>query len=77
MLIDRKIVVFGGYFAVMAGLTFFGFIHSVAPQGDIYLPWLLEDPSVVYRIALSYVIVGGLVTALGLLTGIRPEKAEG
>ncbi len=77
MLIDRKVVLFGAYFAVMAGLTFFGFIHSVAPQGDIYLPWLLEDPSVVYRIALSYVIVGGIVTALGLISGVRPESSEG
>ncbi len=68
MLIDKKIHVAAAYFAVMAGLTFFGFIHSIAPQGDIYLPWTLENAGTVYRLALSYVIVGGIVYVLGLLT---------
>ncbi len=76
-LIDRRIHMAGVYFLVMALLTFFGFIHSVMPQGDIYLPWLLDDPSVVYRLTLSYLFVGGLVWVLGMVTGIKPTAAEG
>jgi hypothetical protein len=51
-------------------LTLFGFIHSVAPNGDIYIPWMLDDPTPVYRLALAYVILGGTVLVLALVTGI-------
>ena len=69
-LIDRKVMVAGAYFGVMAVLTLFGFIHSVAPNGDIYIPWMLDDPTPVYRLALAYVILGGTVLVLALVTGI-------
>jgi len=64
MLIDRKVHIFSAYFGVMALLTFFGFIHSVMPHGDIYLPWTLENAGLVYRLAASYLLVGGMVFVL-------------
>jgi adenine/guanine/hypoxanthine permease len=68
-LIDHKVHVAAAYFGVMALLTFFGFIHSVMPHGDIYLPWTLEDPGTVYRLTASYLLVGGLVWGISMITG--------
>jgi AGZA family xanthine/uracil permease-like MFS transporter len=69
LLIDRKIVTSTFYFAIMALLCLFGFIHSMAPNGDIYLPWTLgEAAASVYRLTLAYLIAGGLLLLLWLVT---------
>ena len=74
-MIDRKVYVAGLYFAIMALLTFFGFIHSVAPHGDIYLPWTLDDPAMVYRLTMAYLLVGGLIMLL-FKFGPKQDLAE-
>lgn len=76
MVIDRKVTAAVAYFGVMAGLTFFGFIHSVLPHGDVYLPWMLDDPGPVYRLVFSYVLVGGLFWALSLIAPPPAGEAE-
>ena len=74
-LIDRAVVASSAYFLVMAVLTLFGFIHSITPHGDIYLPWNLDNPEMVYRLAVSYAVLGLIVFVLGR-TAVRREKAQ-
>jgi hypothetical protein len=41
----------------------------MAPNGDIYLPWTLgEAAASVYRLTLAYLIAGGLLLLLWLVT---------
>jgi AGZA family xanthine/uracil permease-like MFS transporter len=42
-LIDRRMRRSVLYLLILAGFTFFGIIHSSAPDGNMYLPWLIED----------------------------------
>ncbi len=44
-IIDHKLKQAIWYLLVTAGLTFFGVIHSVMPDGNIYLPWLIDQNS--------------------------------
>lgn len=48
------------FMAFCAGLTLFGFIHSVTPAGGIYLPWQVDN-SLVRQIALGYALIGAFV----------------
>lgn len=43
-----------------AALTLFGFIHSVTPAGEIYLPWHVSG-TLAWQIALGYAVIGILV----------------
>jgi hypothetical protein len=54
---------------VMAVLTFFGFMHSVKPFGDIYLPWNLSDASLAYTLGATYL---GLALVLALVKDRPP-----
>ncbi len=63
-LVDRESGHAAIFFAVLAVLSFFGFIHSVMPHGDVYLPWTLPDPAVPYRLSLIYGFLGLLVWLL-------------
>jgi len=74
-LIDRGVVAAAAWFGIMALLTLFGFIHSVVPTGDIYLPWLLEDASQVYRLTLSYLLLSGMLLLLSLTGSGRGRPA--
>ena len=59
-----------------AALTAFGIIHSVHPQGAIYLPWALEGlrAAIAWQFAGAYV---ALAATLGLLSLGRPAvRAE-
>jgi AGZA family xanthine/uracil permease-like MFS transporter len=56
-LIDGKIRRSAVYAFLCAALTLFGFIHSVAPSGEIYLPWRI-DSSLTWQIALGYLLIG-------------------
>jgi len=77
MLIDDKVVLAVLYFGIMALLTFFGFIHSVLPHGDIYLPWTLEDPSTVYRLTIAYLAVGGVLFLVSRGKRVRLGEQDG
>ena len=47
--------------------TLFGFIHSVMPSGEVYLPWTVAS-QVHYTIALAYVIISGILLILNRKT---------
>jgi adenine/guanine/hypoxanthine permease len=63
-LIDQKHVAASICLFVMAALTFFGFIHSIMPAGDIYFPWTLEHAKQVYFLSGSYAVLGLMFLAL-------------
>lgn len=46
-----------------AVLTLFGFMHSVLPSGEIYLPWKVAS-SVHYTITLAYILLSGIFLSL-------------
>jgi adenine/guanine/hypoxanthine permease len=59
-LIDGKIRRASVFMFLCAAFTLFGFIHSVAPGGDMYLPWQIQN-SLAWQIALGYGLVGALL----------------
>jgi AGZA family xanthine/uracil permease-like MFS transporter len=71
-MIDGAVVAAAAWFGIMALLTLFGFIHSVVPTGDIYLPWLLEDASPVYRLTFSYLVLSAMLLLLSAVGRKRP-----
>ncbi len=75
-LIDRKLTAAAGYFAVMAGLTFFGFMHSVQPQGDIYFPWQVAS-TVPYQLAAVYLALAGFIYMTPHLRSQGPKGLQG
>jgi AGZA family xanthine/uracil permease-like MFS transporter len=56
-LIDGKPRKSAGYALLCAACTLFGFIHSVAPSGEVYLPWRIGN-SITWQISLGYCLVG-------------------
>jgi adenine/guanine/hypoxanthine permease len=65
-LIDGKIRRAGVFMILCAVCALFGVIHSVAPGGDMYLPWIIKN-SLVWQIALGYGLVGAILM-------IRPSQ---
>jgi len=76
-LIDRKIVQAATTMFIASILTMFGMIHSVFPNGDLYLPWTLRDSAAMkhviltdrsflipYEFSLAYVVAGLLILAM-------------
>jgi AGZA family xanthine/uracil permease-like MFS transporter len=51
---------------IMAGLTFFGIIHSVFPNGDSYFPWNLHGVlrQVPYQFATAYLVLAAMFFVL-------------
>lgn len=56
-LMDGKQRRAGIFMILCAALTLFGFIHSVAPAGEVYFPWQVAD-NLVWQIALGYALFG-------------------
>ncbi len=75
MLIDRRLRAAGTYLAVLAGLSFFGFIHSAKPDGSLYLPWTLALPArqIPYQFGAAYAIMAATLLAVA---SRRPPSAE-
>lgn len=70
-LVDGRPARAAGVLLLAAALTLFGLIHSVHPQGAVYLPWALDGlrRSMVLQFAGGYAL---LAVALGLLALQRP-----
>jgi AGZA family xanthine/uracil permease-like MFS transporter len=66
-LIDRKFRTSAVYLLILAGLTFFGVIHSASPDGMMYFPWSLEGIArkIPYQFAGAYLALALLVLVLG------------
>lgn len=74
-LIDRHLRRSAVYLLILAGLAFFGVIHSAMADGSMYLPWHLAEPwrQVPYQFALAYVVLA--VVFVGL--SFTKESREG
>jgi AGZA family xanthine/uracil permease-like MFS transporter len=72
-LIDGKTGRSAVYAFLCAALTLFGFIHSVAPSGEIYLPWRIHS-SLTWQIALGYFLIG--ILFLGASSGSPKIAAD-
>ncbi|TNE59800.1 MAG: hypothetical protein EP340_01630 [Alphaproteobacteria bacterium] len=84
-IIDRRLRDAAAMMVLCALFTFVGFIHSLAPQGAIYLPWMLGDmdPSLPkgallmpYNIALAYILAALVLFSLSFEKKIPPHHAE-
>lgn len=66
-----------GFLAAMALLTAFGFTHSVRPDGDIYLPWMLgAQAGAVWRLSLAYLVLAAMMALLGLRGRAAPATTQ-
>jgi AGZA family xanthine/uracil permease-like MFS transporter len=65
-LIDRRLRIAVAYALILAGLTFFGVVHSASPDGVMYLPWTLAPGAqrIPYQFTLAYVVLAGMLTLL-------------
>ena len=78
-LIDRQLKKSAGYLLILAGLSFFGIIHSARGDGSMYLPWTLAEPGrqVPYQFTLAYAGVAIVFLILSLLPqDVEPPLAE-
>jgi len=58
-MIDRELKKSAVFLIMLAGLTFFGIIHSAIPEGSMYLPWTLSPAlqRVPYQFGAAYLIL--------------------
>jgi len=65
-LIDRRLLLASAISLLTAALTLFGIVHSVDPDGSVYLPWLLNDGAraLVYPFVAAYVALAILLALL-------------
>jgi adenine/guanine/hypoxanthine permease len=72
-LIDRRVAIAAGYLVAMAGLTWFGVIHSASMDGVMYLPWHLPPAVRVIpdQFGLAYLVLAGLLFLLSRSRQVR------
>jgi AGZA family xanthine/uracil permease-like MFS transporter len=65
-LIDRRLVAAAVFFAVCAGCTVVGIIHSPFPDGSTFLIWNLDGEllDLVMRYTVAYLLVAGMLLGL-------------
>lgn len=65
-LIDRKLRAASVFLVLLAGLSFFGVIHSASPDGAMYLPWDLSGIArqIPYQFAGAYLVLALMLLAL-------------
>ncbi|MHB2015917.1 MAG: SulP family inorganic anion transporter [Candidatus Xenobia bacterium] len=65
-LIDRKLKPAALYVLILAVLTFFGIIHSVTPDGNMYFPWNLPQnlQVIAYQFTAAYLVLAAVFFAL-------------
>jgi AGZA family xanthine/uracil permease-like MFS transporter len=73
-LIDRKLVKASVFLLVCAIFSLVGMIHSVNPDGNLYLPWNLET-ALPFRIGAGYAAIA-LILLPGILAGKHLGKEE-
>jgi len=67
-LLDGRLRRAGAFMLLCAALTLFGFIHSLAPAGELYLPWKAGN-NLMWQIAIGYALVG-------LFVLVHPQKQQ-
>ncbi len=65
-LIDRRLRYASVYLVVLAGLSFFGIVHSAEASGGMYLPWKLPQPGreIPYQFTMAYLVLAGVFFVL-------------
>ncbi len=66
-MIERRLVRSAAYLGILALLTFFGVIHSVSPDGQMYLPWTITAPlarTLAGQLTLGYAVLAVLLLVL-------------
>lgn len=63
-LIDRDMAKSAFTLVLTAILTFFGVIHSVLPDGSMYLPWQIDSP-LPYYLATAYALMAVWIMVMG------------
>lgn len=71
-LIDHKAKLAALCAAVCALMTLFGFIHSVMPTGELYLPWMIKSHAH-YMLAAAYFALSCILLSL---TGKAADKSS-
>ena len=77
-LIDRRLKVAATYLFILAGLTFFGIIHSASPDGVMYFPWTLDAfmQKVPFQFTLAYIAFGVMLVLFSLTKESRKPMSE-
>jgi AGZA family xanthine/uracil permease-like MFS transporter len=73
-LIDRRFVRSAAAFFVAAILCLFGFIHSAAPAGTLFLPWQSGSP-VPFHFAAAYALIAAIVLAASRSRAVTEAEA--
>jgi len=74
-LIDARLVRAAAICLLAAALTLFGIVHSVDPDGSVYLPWLLASNAqyLAWQFVAAYVALAVVLASLAA-TGRKPEQ---
>jgi AGZA family xanthine/uracil permease-like MFS transporter len=65
------------YCLVLAAFTFFGVIHSAMPDGNMYFPWQLANPTrmVPYQFTTAYLVLAAMIFGLSFTKGSKEATA--
>jgi len=77
-LIDRHLRRAALYLGILAGFAFFGVIHSAMPDGNMYLPWQIDDGflrAIPFQFGLAYLLLAVLVLLLSFTGAARSAPA--
>jgi len=77
-MIDRRLKSAAAYAGVLAGLSFFGIIHSATITGNMYFPWHLEGVAreIPYLFSTAYLVFGLMMLALSFTKGAREPLVD-
>ncbi|GAB3334854.1 hypothetical protein [Marilutibacter aestuarii] len=76
-MIEGRLRLAAGWLLAAAALCLFGVIHSVHPQGGIYLPWALQGLGrvIAWQFAAGYAVLAGMLALLSLQAAGPRERA--
>lgn len=72
-LLDDRLKRASIFFGITAFLTFFGVIHSVNPNGEVYVPWQ-SGSYIPYHWTISYVLLAGITLAFSYYKSPNEEN---
>jgi AGZA family xanthine/uracil permease-like MFS transporter len=77
-MIDRHLKVAATYLFILAGLTFFGIIHSASPEGVMYFPWTLDafTQKIPFQFTVAYIAFGVMLVLFSLTKESREPIPE-
>jgi AGZA family xanthine/uracil permease-like MFS transporter len=77
-LIDRRLKIAAVYLFILAGLTFFGIIHSASPDGVMYFPWMLDAfmQKIPFQFTVAYIAFGVMLVLFSFTKESREPMPE-